>query len=412
MSIHASSPSETMIVMDMSGSMYGDIGDRLKIDIAREKVDELISTLDDGTVLGLEMMGGTKKRGCKNFSLVVSPQLNSNKKILSIIKRMKPKGKTPISSALRQAANTLSYTGTSNIVIVSDGRDNKCGNNSCKIAKNLKSKYPKLHIDIISLATDKKAERNLQCIARVTGGRYIKSDIEQTSSKKVKTRARQKENLKKVQIQKTITPQLKIYAALPLDDVNAITKHEVYTLDGSLLLECISTQKDDCIKKIEAGKYIVSSIYKGKTHETKLLVLANTDAYLYTSFRSQSQSNESSPSYADINAQDEIDARKEAREEAKEEAKLAKLEAQEERAAEKEAKKAEAHEKSESKRSFIDKMKDKRKIRSRIPKMEDEQMLLQREREMMMSDPSMTNPEDMDMLEMQNERNNRRRPPL
>jgi len=195
--------------------------------------------------------------------------------------------------------------------------------------------------------------------------------------------------------------QLKLYAALPMNDTNGIAIHKVYSLDGTLILECSSSQKKECIESIKAGKYTVTSSYRNNTLKTKLFVLDGANAYLYASFRSKNKSGETTKN----NKQDE----------AREEARLARLEAQEERAMEEEARRAEAQAESESRRSFIDKMKEKRKSRRKkrkIPEIEDEQMLLEREREIMMSDPSMMNPEDMDMLEMQNERINRRRPPL
>lgn len=97
-----------------------------------------------------------------------------------------------------------------------------------------------------------------------------------------------------IQIAKSEALQLRIYASLPEDDKGATVEHAIYSKDGLLVLECMSTNKIECIENIKIGKYSVRSKYRNKIHTTKLIVLKETDAYLYTSFKSKSQSADNS----------------------------------------------------------------------------------------------------------------------
>jgi hypothetical protein len=273
-----------MIVMDMSGSMYGNIGDTLKIHKARHAASQLLSSFNTNTVAGLEIVGGTKRRGCKNFGIVVPLQRSNNDTILSHIKKIKPRGKTPLAYALKEAADALQYTHpTATMVLISDGRE-RCGSYACDMAKKLKSQHKELRIDTISLATDPKAKANLQCISTATGGRYFNPDQAYTSHNASPMGEHSKKNPSK-----TIKPMLKLYAALPRDDENGIAAHQVYDKNGTLILECSSTQNSECIEPISVGKYTVTSTYNNTIHETKLYVLQGADALLYTSFRAEEQ---------------------------------------------------------------------------------------------------------------------------
>ncbi len=292
--IYAANPSEVIIVMDASGSMYDKINEQLKINKDRKSIKKLLSNLNKGSTAGLEIMGGRKNKGCGNYRLAIPMQQKNHQNLLSYIKKIKSVGKTPMASALRQASSGFSYDGeVSNIVLVSDGSE-KCGDSACSVAKELKKSHPTLSIDIISLATDKIAEDNLRCIAEATGGIYIKPEGKLTS----KNIASSKKTTKRVKLQQQPTVSLlKIHASLPVDDKYAVARHKVYAKDGSLILECSSTNKVECTESIATGKYMVESSYGKTIHNTKLYILESLDAFLYTSFKSKDTSKDTRHDY-------------------------------------------------------------------------------------------------------------------
>ncbi|NKQ41064.1 MAG: hypothetical protein HF962_05795 [Sulfurovum sp.] len=103
---------------------------------------------------------------------------------------------------------------------------------------------------------------------------------------------------------------VKIYAALPENQNKSTVKHIIYSKTKVLMAECTSAYKQDCIINIESGKYSVKSIFMGNTHITKLHVLENQNAYLYTSFKQKNQSGANSRT--DIVENTKIDAEIEA----------------------------------------------------------------------------------------------------
>jgi len=281
-SVYADVMVEKIIVMDMSGSMYGKIGDTLKIKQARDTAKEILNNVDENTQIGLVMMGGKRRKGCRNYRLAISPKKGTNDTVWNLIRHTEPRGKTPLARALQKAVQSLKTPNKANIVLISDGKE-RCGNSACKVVKEYMKQYPGLRMDIVSLATESEAEQKLKCMAEST----------QVSYREIKPlpRMTHKESKKQPIIKKShnnVPPQIKLYAALPLDDESGVAVHQVYTKKGILVLHCESTHKKECIQTISPGIYTVHTSYQDKGHQTKLLILKDMDAFLYTSFRKNS----------------------------------------------------------------------------------------------------------------------------
>ena len=63
----------SIIVLDGSGSMWGQIDGRAKLEIAREALDSVLSALDPATEIGLMAYGHREKGACGDIELVVPP---------------------------------------------------------------------------------------------------------------------------------------------------------------------------------------------------------------------------------------------------------------------------------------------------------------------------------------------------
>lgn len=281
-SLYADGMVEKIIVMDMSGSMYGKIGDTLKIKQARDTAKKILDNADKNTQIGLVTMGGKRRKGCRNYRLDISPKEGSNDAVWNLIRRTKPRGKTPLSRALQKAVQSLKTPNRAHIVLITDGKE-RCGSSACNVVKTYMTQYPGLRMDIVSLATEADAEQKLKCMAESTQVNYREIEpLPRTRYKISKTQSSTKKS------HSSVPPQLKLYAALPLDDESGMAVHHVYTKKGILVLECESTQKKECIQSISPGTYRVQTTYQDKSHETKLLILEGMDAFLYTSFRKNS----------------------------------------------------------------------------------------------------------------------------
>lgn len=90
---------DAILILDGSGSMWGEVDGRTKIEAAREAVAEVIKALPEDTRLGLMSYGHRRKGDCSDIELILSPALlNTTGKanFLAKVDAIQPKGKTPL----------------------------------------------------------------------------------------------------------------------------------------------------------------------------------------------------------------------------------------------------------------------------------------------------------------------------
>ena len=95
---------KAIIVLDASGSMWGQIGGEAKIAIARETLARCSKTVPGNLELGFMAYGHRDKGSCADIELIVPPAAGTAAAIADAANALTPKGKTPISDAVRQAA--------------------------------------------------------------------------------------------------------------------------------------------------------------------------------------------------------------------------------------------------------------------------------------------------------------------
>ena len=101
---------KSIIVLDASGSMWGQIDGRPKMEIAREALASVLSGLDPATEIGLMAYGHREKGSCQDIELVVPPAAGTAQAITDAANQMKFLGKTPLTEAVRRAAAELKST--------------------------------------------------------------------------------------------------------------------------------------------------------------------------------------------------------------------------------------------------------------------------------------------------------------
>ncbi len=171
----------SVLIIDGSGSMWGRINGREKIVIAREQLADSIRLLQGKTELGVMSYGHRRRRDCRDIEMIVPIGPVDPRASSELIKRLLPRGKTPVSSALQMAAKALakSSSGATNpakgpknhIVLVADGAEN-CRIDPCETATRLAAQYPDLAIDVIAFAVPDKDIASLQCISDRARGRF------------------------------------------------------------------------------------------------------------------------------------------------------------------------------------------------------------------------------------------------
>ena len=182
----AASPN-AMIVFDASGSMWGQIEGKNKITIAKEALRDVVKNWRGGTRLGLMVYGHRKKGDCNDIEVMVPTGANTQATILRKVAAVSPKGKTPISRALRQAADALKFTeDKATVILISDGKET-CDPDPCGTAKALKEQGIDFITHVIGFNVDAETDKQLACIAKATGGAYFSAKNAKELNEAVKT---------------------------------------------------------------------------------------------------------------------------------------------------------------------------------------------------------------------------------
>jgi Ca-activated chloride channel homolog len=165
---------DTILVLDASGSMWGLVDGQSKISAARQAVDSILSKWNPADRLGVMVYGHRSKGDCKDIELMVPVSKFDPARIKAAVDGINPKGKTPIADSLRAAAEALHSTeNKANVILVSDGIET-CAPDPCAAAAELKKSGIGFTAHVIGLdVADPAAKSQLQCIARVTGGVYL-----------------------------------------------------------------------------------------------------------------------------------------------------------------------------------------------------------------------------------------------
>ncbi len=171
----AASNGKTIIILDASGSMWGDVKGGVKIDIAKKAIRDLLPTIEDGVEIGLMAYGHRKKGDCSDIELLVPPAAGNRAAILKAVDGIVPKGKTPLCDAVLIAAASLQFEeNKASVILISDGIET-CDKDPCVVGEQLEAKGIDFvcHVVAFDITRDKNA--GLDCLANKTGGLYLEA---------------------------------------------------------------------------------------------------------------------------------------------------------------------------------------------------------------------------------------------
>ena len=172
--IRAAEGERALLVLDASGSMWGQIDGRAKIEIARDAVDTLLAGWTGGE-MGLIAYGHRRKGDCQDIELLQPVGAFDAAAVRAGVARLQPLGMTPISAAVRQAAEQLKFTEQrATVILVSDGEET-CKADPCALGAELESLGVDFtaHVVGFDIQAGSAAHAQLQCLAERTGGQYV-----------------------------------------------------------------------------------------------------------------------------------------------------------------------------------------------------------------------------------------------
>lgn len=174
-SVPAIAADKAIIVFDGSGSMWGQIDGRPKLEIARETLNKVLATIPKNLELGLMAYGHRQKGQCGDIELIVPPAVGTGTRISRAVAGMRFLGKTPLSAAVEQAATALRHTeNKATVILITDGIET-CNADPCAVGASLAKAGVGLTVHVVGFGLSKDEGRQIACLAETTGGRYIEA---------------------------------------------------------------------------------------------------------------------------------------------------------------------------------------------------------------------------------------------
>ncbi|WP_353308747.1 VWA domain-containing protein [Shimia sp. NS0008-38b] len=164
-----------MVVFDGSGSMWGQIDGTAKVEIARDVFAGLSEEWQaNGQAVGLIAYGHRRKGDCTDIEVLALPSVEVSASLAQIVGTITPRGKTPLSQAVRIAAQEMGYTeNAATVVLLSDGIET-CDLDPCAVGAELDRLGLDFTAHVIGFDIREETDKaQLQCLANTTGGTYV-----------------------------------------------------------------------------------------------------------------------------------------------------------------------------------------------------------------------------------------------
>lgn len=145
-------PKNLLFILDTSDSMWGRIEGTPKIGVAKEVMSGLVKDQPAESMVGL----GPLERQA----------------IIERIEDLNPKGKTPITDAVKQAIGELwQREASANVVLVSDGLES-CDGDPCEADEAAKKSSVDFRMHVVGFDLGETDASQLQCMEKAGGGEY------------------------------------------------------------------------------------------------------------------------------------------------------------------------------------------------------------------------------------------------
>jgi len=168
--------SELVLVLDASGSMWGQIEGENKIVIARRVLGEVVDGLADDTTLGLVAYGHRREGDCADVETVVPLGPLDRDGVKATVDGLDPKGKTPITAAVDQAIDLVrGGDGSATVILVSDGLET-CGGDPCAAVRAAREEGVEFLLHVVGFDVEGEDVSQLECAAQAGGGLFLSAE--------------------------------------------------------------------------------------------------------------------------------------------------------------------------------------------------------------------------------------------
>lgn len=165
-------PSPIIFIYDASGSMWGQLQGKTKMEIASEVLAASINTLPENQNLGLVAYGHRKKGDCSDVEFLIEMDNLSKTKVVSELQKIKPLGKTPLAYAAELVLEKLRVSKEkATIILITDGIES-CNGNICDLVQNAKTEGIDFKLHIVGFGLKESETEQLTCAANAGEGQY------------------------------------------------------------------------------------------------------------------------------------------------------------------------------------------------------------------------------------------------
>lgn len=285
----AQAEGKSIIVLDASGSMWGQIDGRPKLEIAREALKQVLTELPADSEVGLMAYGHREKGSCEDIELLVPPGIGTAPAISMAADKLDFLGKTPLTEAVRRAATELrSSEDKATVILITDGIET-CDADPCALGRELESSGVDFTAHVVGFGLTADEGKQVACLAEETGGRYIQaSDLGTLSEALAETVIEQVAPAPEpapeptpppqpAKLEINFAPSLLLAPGIQKPEDSTDSQWEIYAKnpDGTKA-DRITTEYNARQTYIEPGDYILRTILGEAVVETPLTLTADT----------------------------------------------------------------------------------------------------------------------------------------
>ncbi len=165
-----------LLILDASGSMWGQIEGENKIVIARRVLNGLVDELPETSELGLVVYGHRREGDCEDIETVVPMGSLDKAGLKKIVGELNPRGKTPITDSVKQAFEVVRAGGeAATVILVSDGLET-CGGDPCAAVRAAKDQGIEFIMHVVGFDVAGEDVSQLECAAQAGGGLFMSAE--------------------------------------------------------------------------------------------------------------------------------------------------------------------------------------------------------------------------------------------
>jgi hypothetical protein len=181
-------PPRIELILDASGSMREKrlrIDGRLKIDVAKEVLGEIVDDLPDQAYVALRAYGHRVREGrdgdCRDSELLVPFAKLDRPGLHEKLQSIGALGTTPIAYSLRQVPRDFAgEPGRKLVILVTDGKE-ECGESPVEAASELVASGLELRVDVVGFAlAEEQTKADMKEVARLADGSFFDAQDRET----------------------------------------------------------------------------------------------------------------------------------------------------------------------------------------------------------------------------------------